>query len=564
MMTAKKIYNIIIKIIILLLSSLDTVQAIYIKDEPSVVVSIMGTNHLKRGENVITLVAYNPAKERWIIYNDENQALFFKGKEHLLFTAYNVSFELEGNEFIEVKTPVQMIPILKPMQPVQLKFVVKVKNDTKAGTYELKLKVSYDTIRWADIDFDIIRHRIPTLYNISGNYSQYGEVTRYEVTQYIKKLYLAYDHKEVEIPLQFYVEKEDVKLKIVNVRAEHFQAKGKGLLTIEVKNVGEKVGRNAYLVLDVPTGFHVKTKLNTNSMYVGDLIPNKTIEVTFPVKINVKDPGNYTFKLKAVYLDEYGNTRRSKPVQFGVYVEPPPNFKISNIVSEVYVNSKGTVKVILTSDKPVKEATAILTVKPPLHVLSSECYLGDLNPNQTKIAVFKIKASKDAEAITYPADLKIKYKVLNEWVTSDPIKIGIKVNPTVKFEIIGCPEIMQGEEKIVTVKIRNLGNFTVRDATARIMIVDPFTSTDDSAYIGTLKPGETKEISFKIKAKSDATPKEYGLDVEVKYKNMEGEWSISEPTKMVIKVIPSKPPILQFIVPGLIAVVIVAYLLRRY
>jgi len=563
MMSVKKFYNIVVIITLLLISS-NIAQAIYIKDKPSVVVSILGTNHLKRGENVITLLAYNPAKERWIIYDDENQALFFKGREYLLFTAYNVSFKLEGDKFIEVETPTQMIPILKPMQPIQLKFIVKVRNDTKAGTYELKLKVSYDIIKSADIDFGVIRHSIPTFYNISGNYSQYGEVTEYKVMQYISKLNLAYDHKEIEIPLRFYVDKEDVKLKILDIKTQYFQAKGKGLLTIKVENIGEKVGRHAYLVLDVPSGFYIKTSsLITNSIYVGDLIPNKAVEVTFPVRITVKDPGNYTFKLKAVYLDEYGNTRQSKPVQFGVYVEPSPNFKVERVVSNVYVNTKGTVKVFLTSDKPIREATAILVVKPPLYVLSSECYLGDLNPNQTKIAVFKVKASKDAKNITYPADLIIKYKVLNEWVTSDPISIGVKIYPTVKFEIIGCPEIRQGEEKIITVKIKNLGNFTVREATARVMIVDPFTSADDSAYIGTLKPGEAKEISFKIKAKSEATPKVYGLDVEVKYKDPEGEWSISEPTKMIIKVVPSKPPILKFMVLGLIAVIVIAYLLRR-
>ena len=69
----------------------------------------------------------------------KNQALFFKRGEYLLFT---VSFELENNKLSEVKTPVQMIPILKPMQPVQLKFIVKVKNDTKIGINALLITSS--------------------------------------------------------------------------------------------------------------------------------------------------------------------------------------------------------------------------------------------------------------------------------------------------------------------------------------------------------------------------------------------------------------------------------------
>jgi len=590
--------------IALVLALAGTAQALYIKEKPSVVVSIAGSNHLKKGENVITLIAYNPAKNKRIIYDDTSQAMFFKGKEYMLFTAYNVSFELEGNDFIEVKTPKQMIPALKPMNPIQLRFIVKVKDDAKAGEYELKLKVHYEIIKCADIDFGVIQQQVPTYYNISGNNSQYGEVYESEFVQYLDELYIDYDDKELTIPLKVYVEEEDVRLEILSVEAKDFQAKGKGLLTIKVKNIGEKIGKNAFLVLETPSGFSVESKMpstgmptptmptmpmspmamgmqapmqptamqttslaslsKSNAIFVGDLMPNGIAEATFPVKISVKDAGNYTFEVKAVYLDEYGNIKESKPVPFGVYVEPAPSFKAVSVESKVFVNTKGDVIVTISADKAVKEASAILKVSPPLSALSSECYLGDLKPNECKVAVFKIKASNEAKPVVYPADVIVKYKVSNEWVESDPIRIGIKVNPKIEFEIIGTPEIAQGEEKIITVTIKNAGNFTIREATARVIITDPFTSTDDSAYIGTLKPGETRDISFKIKVDKDATPKVYGLNVEVKYKDPEGEWAISEPTKMVVKVTPFKPPTLTFLAIGAIAVIaIAAYLLRR-
>jgi hypothetical protein len=93
-----------------------------------------------------------------------------------------------------------------------------------------------------------------------------------------------------------------------------------------------------------------------------------------------------------------------------------------------------------------------------------------------------------------------------------------------------------GSERLVSVKVRNAGNFEVRDATARITVVDPFSTTDDTAYIGTLKPGEAKNVTFKLKVDSDATPKLYALNLEVKYRDVSGEWVISEPVKMPIEV----------------------------
>ena len=587
--------------LVIMLIAMGCAQAIYIKEKPSVTVAIAGTNHLTKGTNVLTIIAYNPAKQKEIIYDNAEQALFFKGRETLLFTAYNVSFELEGNKYIEVKTPIQKIPALQPMKPVQLKFIVKVKDSAKAGEYELKLKVRYDIIHDVDVNFGVQQFTVPTVYNLTGNYSQKGTVSSYEITQYLSELWIDYTHKEVEIPIKVYIDKEDVRLEILSVKTENFEAKGKGLVTVEVKNIGEKTGKNAFLVLITPSGFSVKAQppammatmrmptgpvsmvpptlaqtsvtmpstqtsllSSTNAIFVGDLEPGKIVMATFPVKIDVSDGGNYTFEVKAVYLDEYGNIVESKPVPFGVYVSPPPKVKITDVESRVYVGSSGDVVIKLKIDKPIKEASAILKVSPPLSVLSSEYYLGDVKPDKVYEAVFKVEALSDAVPVVYPATLVIKYKSLNEWTETDPIRVGIKVNPKLQFEVIGVPTIAQGEEKIVTVKIKNLGNFTIREATARITIVDPFTSTDDTAYIGTLRPGEAKDISFKIKVDRDATPKRYGLNLEVKYKDPEGDWAISEPTKMVIEVTPAKPNFALF--GGVLAIILlvaIGYALKR-
>ncbi|RLI74317.1 S-layer protein, partial [Archaeoglobales archaeon] len=303
--------------------------------------------------------------------------------------------------------------------------------------------------------------------------------------------------------------------------------------------------------------------LSMGAIYVGDLNPSQTANATFTIKVNTKEEGNYPFQIKAVYLDEYGNAVESEPVSFGVYVEPAPKFGVLDIESNVLVNAKGDVKLSITCDKNVEEVSASLKASPPLSALSSEYYIGDLDANEITTAVFKVKASGEAKPVVYPAEIVFKYKINDEWVDSDPIKIGIKVNPKIKFEVVGVPEIAAGEEKVVTVTIKNTGGFTIKEATARITIVDPFTSTDDTAYIGTLEPNESRKVSFKIKANKEATPKLYGLNLEVKYKDLEDEWAISEPVKMEIRVTPAKPSMTMFVVIAIIVVAAIAYALRK-
>ncbi|RLI80139.1 S-layer protein [Archaeoglobales archaeon] len=582
-------------VVILLLST--NVYALDYEDKPDITAYIAGSNHFERGdEKTVMLVVYNPAEKKKVDYSDLSESMFFSNNENMFFTAYNVELELEGNDYIEIKTPPQKIPALSPFQPVNLQFQIKVSDDVKAGEYDLKLKVKFDRI--GDL-LSLDKFSSPTWVYYQKTVQGANETTTYQYKTFTQYYKIRYDTVEKTITIPIYIEKEAVKLEILKVKAENMQAKGKGKITVEVKNVGEKTGKNAYLVLVTPSEFEAKNtlqsltteqlkslfgllqmqlmqgktqaltqsvpmlSLSTGTVFVGDLKLSQTVSATFTLKINTKEEGNYPFQIKAVYLDEYGNIVESDPVSFGVYIEPAPKFEILSVDSNVLVNVKGDVKLSIRCDRDVEGVSVALKTTPPLSALSSEYYLGDLKADEEKTAVFKVKASSEAKAVVYPAEIVFKYKVADEWVESDAIKIGIKVNPKIKFEIIGIPEIAAGGERIVSVTIKNTGKIAIREATARITIVDPFSSTDDTAYIGTLNPNESKEVSFKIKASKDATPKLYGLNLEVKYKDLEGEWAISEPVKMEIKVTPAKPPTTMFIVLAVLVMIAVGYAIKR-
>lgn len=602
-------------LLLILIALTGVATALDYEDKPHVVVSFYGSNYFQRGdEKTLILSIYNNAKNEKIEYDQSNpyEAMFFSGRENMLFTAYNINLKLEGNNYIEVKTPEQKIPALQPMQPVTLNFVIKISNEARAGEYELNLKVEFYRIDGLE---GMTPSTMTVPYQIT-NETKNGVVTGNGSIVYVYKRINQYYElryvQEVEnIPIKIYVEEKPVTLEVVGVKTENLIGKGKGKVIVEVKNVGGKIAKNAYLVLEAPSGIEAQgIDLTANaaqatvmpvkygdmstyggmsaptiprmpgmaagisktpslsstkaSYYIGDLKPGEVAEATFYLKLNIKEGGSYPLHIKAVYLDEYGVLTETDSTAFGINVSDAPKVIVKSVESKIYVNAKGELRVSMIFDSDLEDVSVRISADSPLSVLSSEYYIGKVEAGREYEAVFKLKASSEAEPVTYPAQLTIVFKSLDEYVELDPVRIGVKVNPKMEFEVMGCPSIPAGEERILTFIIKNVGKFEIRDATARITIVDPFSSSDDSAFIGDLKPGETANASFKISVDDDATPKLYALNLEVKYRDPEGELAISEPVKAVIEVTPAKPP---YILYGIVIVISVAaaivYLKRR-
>jgi hypothetical protein len=67
-------------------------------------------------------------------------------------------------------------------------------------------------------------------------------------------------------------------------------------------------------------------------------------------------------------------------------------------------------------------------------------------------------------------------------------------------------------------------------------MVDPFSSNDDTAYLGDVAPGETREAAFQLSVDSKATVKKYGIDSEIRYNDAFDNQVISDPIKLSITV----------------------------
>ncbi len=251
-------------------------------------------------------------------------------------------------------------------------------------------------------------------------------------------------------------------------------------------------------------------------------------------------------------------TNQGEIIDFKAYQIPqnPKEFALADAeLQEEYKkpNALG-IKATLTSDDPQIE------VKSGDRVIES---LKSNDKSQTPLK-FAIEIGEHAPAGVYPLKLNISYDYQEDVRVSasrliasegssnlvdyrvsylyhqanQTIPIAITVKRQADFEILNASGILLAGAKMepVHVTYKNIGEEPIRDGAAILSIFKPFSSVDDQAFIGALQPGEEREVVFRLDVDSDATPKRYGINSEIKYSDVNGEAARSNSMKIPVTV----------------------------
>lgn len=133
-------------------------------------------------------------------------------------------------------------------------------------------------------------------------------------------------------------------------------------------------------------------------------------------------------------------------------------------------------------------------------------------------------------------------------VKSQNLTIQVMVKDEADFEVVEISgSMVAGEESLLYVRYKNVGELPVADATVRISASDPFSTTDDQAFIGSLEPGESALAKFNLKVDETATPKMYGINSEIKYEDVDGHDRISDNIKIQVETLPAVSTVEKFI-----------------
>ncbi|MDE4908108.1 S-layer protein [Methanogenium marinum] len=296
--------------------------------------------------------------------------------------------------------------------------------------------------------------------------------------------------------------------------------------------------------------------VKTDSQLVGDIAGGSRTATSFDVRINDgATAGTYVLPVTLeytylYYADELSNDAlkyqyRTKTETLSVEIVIKPDVQVTVISADVIELNAGTegyltVAVQNGGQDTGQQATLVLSSVSgsPVTPTDGSYYIGEFAPGETVTANFKVAASSDASDSSYPLNIAVTYENSDgDKVTSKLVTIGVPVGGEITFEVVSEAYVMYPAEKgTIEVVYKNTGGATAYDATSRISAVDPFTSNDDTAYLGDMAPGETATAYYQVSVSDDATIKAYGLDTEIRYKDSLKNSVISEPMKAKVTI----------------------------
>ncbi len=330
--------------------------------------------------------------------------------------------------------------------------------------------------------------------------------------------------------------------------------------------------------------------IKSDPQMLGDLKGAASASAVFSAKIQSDAPAgiyqlplslNYTYLNQAeqygVDTIQYYYKMKNETLEIPIRIKPDISIRVLSAVPEhLNVGTEGYVDMKIEntgSDDGSKAVVKILrNGNSPVVPTDSSVYIGDFPAGSTVDCRYKISVSGDAQRQTYPVDVVVVYQNgEGDFITSRSDTVGIPVGGKVDFTITSPPGAMNpGNKQVISVEYKNTGETGVYSAQARISAVDPFTSNDDTAYIGDLMPGESRIVPFVISVDRAATIKEYGLDSEIRYRDALENTYISDTMKVRINVtsptglstILSNPIYLSVIIAVLIGIIYLGYRYR--
>ena len=380
---------------------------------------------------------------------------------------------------------------------------------------------------------------------------------------------------------------DDVKLTIVieNTGLNEFKFVQSGIV-----NTDDQPNTAKFLTVTLNAG-DAPIVIKSDPQMLGDLKGASSVMAVFSTKIQSDAPSgtyqiplslNYTYLYQAeqygVDTIQYYYKTKKETLLIPITIKPDVSIDVISAVPEnLNVGTEGYIDMKIKNTGFEDGSKSIVKIirngNSPVLPTDSSVYIGDFPPGSTVDCRYKVSVSSDAERQTYPIDVVVVYQNNEgDFVTSRSDTVGIPVGGKVDFSIISpAGEMNPGNKNVLNVQYKNTGDTTIYSAQARISAVDPFTSNDDTAYIGDLKPGESKTVSFVISLDRTATIKEYGLDSEIRYRDALENTYVSDTMKVKVNVtspagittILSNPIYLSIIIAAIIGIIYLVYHFRK-
>ena len=239
---------------------------------------------------------------------------------------------------------------------------------------------------------------------------------------------------------------------------------------------------------------------------------------------------------------QFNYQQKTETFPITIKIKPQVKIEVLDVVPEnLNVGSEGylSLKIKNTGLEEGKKASVkiIRNGASPLIPTDNSVFIGDFPRDGTVTCRYRISVSSDAENLIYPVDVVVTYENRDGDVVSSAAEtLGVPVGGKITFTSEAV-QVVQGSQGVIQVIYTNSGTTTAYKAQARLSAVKPFASSDDTAYLGDLKPGETGVARYQFSVDGTAAVKEYSLDTEVRYRDVLDNSQISDTFNVPVKVL---------------------------
>lgn len=432
-------------------------------------------------------------------------------------TARNVRVSVDESRFngpLDVKSGTVVLGAVQDGAPRTASFEIEM-GDAEPGRYRVPVEVEYDSTRVVEYT----RTATPPGYSNP----EYREFDR-EVTQ------------TVEIVVE-----SEPRFEVVSEDGSSLYAGDTGMLSLTLRNTGEETARDATVRLTSGSenvGFGpLNNPSSSTAVSALEIAAGETETVS--TKVNARPqttPGEYPVTAQVEYLNENGVKDVSDSLRSNLYVGGERRFRIDDLqteslrVGEDDATVTGTV--VNTGPATAHNAVVTLSAEGALRPTGPESAVGDLPPNGSEQVEFRLAVTEDGEPGNRSLSFGVEYENSDGDVrTADtPVRKRVTVGGELdKFEVVGVnTSVASGGSGRLELDLRNSGEHEVENANAKVFVNDPLSSSDNSAFLGSLEPGETKTAVFTVSATGDAVPKEYDASLQVRYDDRTGDTELAD------------------------------------
>jgi hypothetical protein len=433
--------------------------------------------------------------------------------------------------------------------PQPISFQIRVAQNAAPTTFQLSLELSYrylENVTWLNAPEQNSPYYVPQFQFQWGQKEQTQNITI--------KVFGTY-------------------FSVTDIKTSSVRPGATGIITATIENsgAGEAADGTAEIV---PGGIFTPVD---SGVFLGDLNGGDAQAAAFKVAVSPEAIAKTAPAQVLIKYKDENNVARQTTVTIGVPVgAAEDDFTVADIKTEaIRAGSTGIITLTLQDQAAgdTYETTAEVVPGAYFTPVDGRRFIGDLTNGGSSTARFKVSVAQDAIASSSPLGIKITYNDANNIQRQYLVTVGIPVAAAPTFEVSRVEgNLVPGGTDMISVPIKNTSRETLFDAVARINVVDPFatapfSTTDEAAYIGTLQPGEAGTVEFKLTVDSEAVPKTYTLEVQVKYRDSLNNSYVSDAIDAPVTVQP--PPrfsttTLVFMGLGaLVVIIIIVSVVRR-